>query len=190
MTRRKYTRKFKLSAVQLVNEQGYSPSEAARRLGVDANSVRGWIKKYAEESGLVASRSVMFSNEHDPETIRIDDHDAGQRLDRWLSRRLNLSRSEIRRMLDDGIVTLNGRVTTTAVLAPHALPQFRRSTMDGYAVRAADSFGASESLPAFLQVVGEVPMGQAANVDLGVGQAAIVHTGGMIPQTADAVVQI
>jgi molybdopterin molybdotransferase len=62
--------------------------------------------------------------------------------------------------------------------------------MDGYAVRAADTFGASESLPAFLQVVGEVAMGQAAEVDLGRGQAAIVHTGGMIPETADAVVQI
>ncbi|MCB8976400.1 MAG: molybdopterin molybdotransferase MoeA [Ardenticatenaceae bacterium] len=84
----------------------------------------------------------------------------------------------------------NGRVLATAVTAPHALPQFRRSTMDGYAVRAADTYGASESLPAFLQVVGEVPMGQAANVTLGVGQAAIVHTGGMIPETADAVVQI
>ncbi len=84
----------------------------------------------------------------------------------------------------------NGRVTAVAITAPHALPQFRRSTMDGYAVRAADTFGASESLPAFLQVVGEVPMGQPATVELGVGQAAIVHTGGMIPATADAVVQI
>ncbi len=84
----------------------------------------------------------------------------------------------------------NGRVTAVAITAPHALPQFRRSTMDGYALRAADTFGASESLPAFLQVVGEVTMGQAATVELGVGQAAIVHTGGMIPATADAVVQI
>lgn len=84
----------------------------------------------------------------------------------------------------------NGRVLAAASSAPHALPQFRRSTMDGYAVHAVDSFGASESLPAFLQVVGEVPMGQAANVKLGVGQAIIVHTGGMIPETADAVVQI
>ncbi|MCB9008585.1 MAG: molybdopterin molybdotransferase MoeA [Ardenticatenaceae bacterium] len=84
----------------------------------------------------------------------------------------------------------NGRVLATASAAPHALPQFRRSTMDGYAVRAADTFGASESLPAFLQVVGEVPMGQPASVELSVGQAAIVHTGGMIPETADAVVQI
>ena len=83
-----------------------------------------------------------------------------------------------------------GRVLGTAVFAPHALPQFRRSTMDGYAVRAADTFGASESLPAFLQVVGEVPMGKAADVQFGTGQAVIVHTGGMIPAAADAVVQI
>jgi molybdopterin molybdotransferase len=82
------------------------------------------------------------------------------------------------------------RNLATAITAPHVLPQFRRSTMDGYALRAADTFGASESLPAFLQVVGEVPMGQPAAVVLGVGQAAIVHTGGMIPETADAVVQI
>ena len=82
------------------------------------------------------------------------------------------------------------RVTAVPVYAPHALPAFRRSTMDGYAVRAADTYGASGSLPAFLQVVGEVPMGQAANVTLKTGDAAIVHTGGMIPETADAVVQV
>jgi molybdopterin molybdotransferase len=83
-----------------------------------------------------------------------------------------------------------GRVTAEAIYAPHALPAFRRSTMDGYAVRAADTFGASGSLPAFLQVIGEVPMGQAAEVELQPGEAAIVHTGGMIPTTADAVVQV
>jgi molybdopterin molybdotransferase len=62
--------------------------------------------------------------------------------------------------------------------------------MDGYAVRATDTYGASESLPAFLKVVGEVPMGEAAGIELGVGEAALVHTGGMIPATADAVVQV
>jgi molybdopterin molybdotransferase len=82
------------------------------------------------------------------------------------------------------------RVTAAPVYAPHALPAFRRSTMDGYAVKAADTYGASGSLPAFLQVVGEVPMGQAATVELKTGEAAIVHTGGMIPETADAVVQV
>jgi molybdopterin molybdotransferase len=83
-----------------------------------------------------------------------------------------------------------GRVTAVPIHAPHSLPNFRRSTMDGYAVRAADTFGASDSLPAFLTVMGEVPMGREANIELTMGQAAIVHTGGMIPETADAVVQI
>jgi transposase len=55
MARRKFTREFKLSAVQLVNQQGYSVAEAAKSLGVDANSVRYWVEKVSgadsEESG-------------------------------------------------------------------------------------------------------------------------------------------
>ncbi len=70
------------------------------------------------------------------------------------------------------------------------LPNFARSTMDGYAVAAADTYGASPGLPAFLDVVGEVPMGQAATVSVGVGQAVLVHTGGMIPPGASAVVMV
>ena len=49
MPRRKFSREFKLSAVQLVNQQGYSVPEAARSLGVDPNSVRGWIEKFGSE---------------------------------------------------------------------------------------------------------------------------------------------
>jgi molybdopterin molybdotransferase len=86
--------------------------------------------------------------------------------------------------------TAQGRVTARPIQAPHPLPSFRRSTMDGYAVRAADTHGASESLPAFLTVVGEVLMGRPARLSLAAGQAALVHTGGMIPETADAVVQV
>jgi molybdopterin molybdotransferase len=82
------------------------------------------------------------------------------------------------------------RVTYEDIYASEALPAFRRSTMDGYAVRAADTFGASDTLPAILSVVGEVNMGEAANVSLAPYQAAVVHTGGMIPDTANAVVQI
>ncbi len=70
------------------------------------------------------------------------------------------------------------------------LPTFARSTVDGYAVAAADTYGASPGLPAFLDVVGEVPMGQAAAVSVGVGQAVLVHTGGMIPEGASAVVMV
>jgi molybdopterin molybdotransferase len=80
------------------------------------------------------------------------------------------------------------RVTYEPVRSPMALPAFPRSTMDGYAVRAADTFGASATLPAYLTVVGEVPMGRAPEVSVAAGQAALVHTGGMMPAGADAVV--
>lgn len=83
-----------------------------------------------------------------------------------------------------------GRVTAAPLRSPMALPAFPRSTVDGYAVRAADTLGASESLPAYLSVVGEVPMGQAATVKVDPGQTVIVHTGGMIPSGADAVVMV
>ena len=52
MARRKFTREFKVSAVRLVNEQGYSVPEAAKSLGVDPNCVRGWVGKFSSEAGL------------------------------------------------------------------------------------------------------------------------------------------
>jgi transposase len=55
MPRRKYTREFKVSAVKLVNEQGYSISEAGKSLGVDPTSVRGWVGKFSSEAGLSPS---------------------------------------------------------------------------------------------------------------------------------------
>ena len=55
MGRRKYSREFKLSAVKLVNEQGYSPAEAGKSLGVDPNSVRGWVEKFSTEEGAAPS---------------------------------------------------------------------------------------------------------------------------------------
>jgi transposase len=55
MARRKFTREFKLSAVQLVNQQGYSVSEAAKSLGVDPNCVRYWIEKFGREAPAAQS---------------------------------------------------------------------------------------------------------------------------------------
>jgi molybdopterin molybdotransferase len=81
-----------------------------------------------------------------------------------------------------------GRVTAQDVTAPAPLPAFPRATMDGYAVRARDTFGASQSLPAYLNIAGEAPMGRAPGFAVGPGQAALVHTGGMLPEGADAVV--
>ena len=52
MARRKFTREFKVSAVRLVNQQGYSIVQAAESLGVDDNSVRDWVGKFGSEAGL------------------------------------------------------------------------------------------------------------------------------------------
>lgn len=52
MARRKHPREFKLSAVKLVNEQGYSVAEAGRSLGVDPTSIREWVQKFSSEAGL------------------------------------------------------------------------------------------------------------------------------------------
>ncbi|MHC0036582.1 molybdopterin molybdotransferase MoeA [Pseudoneobacillus sp. C159] len=70
------------------------------------------------------------------------------------------------------------------------VPNFRRSAVDGYAVMASDTFGASESMPGFLQVAGEVKMGQTPPRALFHGEAMYVPTGGMVPEGADAIVMI
>jgi len=83
-----------------------------------------------------------------------------------------------------------GRVLVAPIRAEHPLPSFRRSTVDGFAVIAADTYGASESLPAYLPLVGEVPMGGAPDFVLDNGLCAVIHTGGMLPEGADAVIMI
>src|SRR5688572_24729032 len=83
-----------------------------------------------------------------------------------------------------------GRVLAQAVIAPHPLPEFQRSTVDGYAVRATDTHGASDALPAYLNLIGEVPMGDAPCFEVGTGQCSLIHTGGMVPNGADAVVML
>lgn len=83
-----------------------------------------------------------------------------------------------------------GRVTANPVYAPHPLPPFTRSSVDGYAVIATDTYGASDSLPAYLKIAGEVRMGIEPDFVLHKGQAAVIHTGGMLPPGADAVVMI
>ncbi len=83
-----------------------------------------------------------------------------------------------------------GRVVFSPVKASHPMPSFRRSTVDGYAVHAEDTYGASESLPAYLPLVGEVPMGAAPDFLLKKGECAVIHTGGMLPEGANAVIMI
>ena len=83
-----------------------------------------------------------------------------------------------------------GRVLAEDIIAPHPLPDFQRATVDGYAVRAQDTYGATDSLPAYLTLIGEVPMGDASTFEIGAGQCALIHTGGMLPNRADAVVML
>jgi len=82
------------------------------------------------------------------------------------------------------------RVLAETVISQGDLPAFTRATMDGYSVRAADTFGASESLPAYLNIAGEVPMGATEPVRLRAGEAAVAYTGGMLAEGADAVVMV
>lgn len=83
-----------------------------------------------------------------------------------------------------------GRILSKDVFSPVDLPDFHRSIMDGFAVRAQDTFGASPALPAYLTVVGEVLMGETATLRVSSGEAVKVATGGMLPAVADAVVMI
>jgi molybdopterin molybdotransferase len=84
----------------------------------------------------------------------------------------------------------HGRVLAGPVLAPHDLPGFARSTVDGYAVRAADTYGASEGLPGYLEVVGEVAMGVPGTAAVVPGGAVAIPTGAVLPAGADAVVMV
>jgi molybdopterin molybdotransferase len=83
-----------------------------------------------------------------------------------------------------------GRVLAEEVRAPAPVPHFSRSVVDGYAVRAADTAGASQGLPAYVEVVGTVEMGKPAEFAIGPGQCAVIPTGGMLPAGADAAVMI
>lgn len=83
-----------------------------------------------------------------------------------------------------------GRVLAQDLIAPENLPGFFRSTMDGYAVQAKGTFGASESIPALFDVTGEVLMGQVPQMVVGESQAVKISTGGMLPEGADGVVML
>jgi molybdopterin molybdotransferase len=82
------------------------------------------------------------------------------------------------------------RVLAESILSPEDLPAQARSTMDGYAVRAADTFGASESMPCYLNVTGEVQMGAAPTGEVKKGCCYKIPTGGLLPVGADSVVML
>ena len=83
-----------------------------------------------------------------------------------------------------------GRITAENVYSSEELPAFDRSTVDGYALRAEDIYGCSESSPGLLDCVGEIIMGQSTTLSLRKGQCCWIPTGGMLPVGADAVIMM
>ena len=83
-----------------------------------------------------------------------------------------------------------GVVPARDVTAGEPLPGWARATVDGYAVRAADTYAAAETLPAFLEVTGAVRMGEVPPGEVGAGAAMAIPTGGLLPRGADAVVMV
>ncbi|MDP7544508.1 MAG: molybdopterin molybdenumtransferase MoeA, partial [Anaerolineales bacterium] len=69
-----------------------------------------------------------------------------------------------------------GRVLAAGIDSPADLPAFPRSSMDGYAVRARDTFGATPSLPTYLKVAGEIRMGSVPAISLQPAHATLIHT--------------
>lgn len=106
-------------------------------------------------------------------------------LDKFLDRIVPLSGTE-KIATEDSLQ----RITGSAILAPHSLPTFPRSTVDGYAVVAADTFGVSPTLPGYLNIVGEIAMGEIPRFRIGSGECALIHTGGMLPMGANAIIML
>ncbi len=87
-------------------------------------------------------------------------------------------------------VRARSRVLAEDLFSQVDLPHFHRAAMDGYAVKAKDTFGASQSLPAYLKLAGVVEMGKEATQPLNKGEAIRISTGGMMPPDGDAVVMV
>lgn len=83
-----------------------------------------------------------------------------------------------------------GRVLFADIISDENIPSFDRSTVDGYVVVSSDTFGAGESMPAMLNIKGEILMGEEANVLTRSGECIKISTGGMLPEGADAVVMV
>lgn len=106
---------------------------------------------------------------------------------------LALIRSEFHQLTAPETVPIErcgGRILAEDILAEEYVPGFDRSTVDGYALRARDTFGCSDSIPAILPVAGEIQMGHMPETPLEPGSCMTIPTGGALPVGADAVVMV
>ncbi|GMG97676.1 molybdopterin molybdotransferase MoeA [Tepidimicrobium xylanilyticum] len=88
------------------------------------------------------------------------------------------------------ILEATNRILAEDIYSHIDVPEFNRSTVDGYAIKSKDSQGASESVPSLFNILGEVRMGEAAEKEIKSGETMYVPTGGMIPQGADGMVMV
>lgn len=88
------------------------------------------------------------------------------------------------------ILNANGRILSEDLYSSINVPEFNRSTVDGYAIISSDSHGATDSIPSILNIIGEVKMGEYTDLEIKSGDAVYVPTGGMIPKGADGVIMI
>lgn len=86
--------------------------------------------------------------------------------------------------IDDAL----GHILAEDIVSPYNVPGFNRSTVDGYAVVATDTYTASDSIPTFLQHIVDIEMGKMTQKVIKTGECAYVPTGGMIPEGATAVI--
>lgn len=83
-----------------------------------------------------------------------------------------------------------GRVIFSDIESGESIPSFDRSTVDGYAVIAGDTYGSSQSIPSILKIKKEILMGESADFSIESGECAKISTGGMLPENANAVVMV
>jgi molybdenum cofactor synthesis domain-containing protein len=88
------------------------------------------------------------------------------------------------------LIEAYGRVAAADIFCPIDIPPFARAAMDGYAVKSADTKGASENNPAQFAIVGNLKAGQKADCKVGFRQAVVIATGARVPEGADAVVMV
>src|SRR4030043_1857496 len=83
-----------------------------------------------------------------------------------------------------------GMIISRDIVSPEDLPAFSRSTVDGFAVNSADTFGATDNLPSYLVLKAEILMGEEPDFKVDKGEVAKIATGGMLPQGTDSVVML
>ena len=110
-----------------------------------------------------------------------------------LEEALDLIKREFSLILRTEHVSLSkalGRILAEDIISKEYVPDFNRSTVDGYALRARDVFGCSDSIPAILTVQAQIRMGESAGFSLPEGCCAAIPTGGAVPAGADSIVML